>query len=183
MKLSISEILKLVDAAKTEEEKIALLHKHHSQAIVDILQGVFDDRIKWLLPEGQTPYKPSKEVDIHGALYTEMRRMYLFVEGGHPTLAQNQRERIWIQLLESVDKDDAAMLNFVKDKKLPYPTITYELFRKAYPNISIVHEVKVEEPVVQKKEVKATKPKKKKKPVKAKKKETKSVEVQEQEGT
>jgi hypothetical protein len=68
-------------------------------------------------------------------LYTEIRRLYLFVEGGNPNLSKLRREMLYIQLLESVDPNDAKLLNYVKDKKLPFRGITAKIVNQAFPNL------------------------------------------------
>lgn len=140
MQLAIFEILELVEKAKTEEEKISLLRKHRSQVLADILQGAFDTRIIWLLPEGPAPYKPSHGMNIENALQYEARKMPYFVAnaGKRYELSQNKREIMFIQFLESIHPKDAELMVAVKDKKLPYPSITPELvFSKAYPDMDV----------------------------------------------
>jgi len=85
------------------------------------------------------PYKPSKRENIEGALWTEVRKLYLFVQGGNPNLAQARREQLFLELCESIDPRDAKLLEAVKDKKLPYPSITVQLFQAAYPDVYIEH--------------------------------------------
>lgn len=138
-KIAMSEILSLVEKATTLEDKIRILRQNRSQPFVDVLQGAFDDRIIWLLPEGPVPYKPSREQGISGILYAETRKLRHFVRGGNPALSQTKRETLFIQLLEAIDPLDAKLLEYVKDKKLPYPSITYELLRQAFPDVNIVH--------------------------------------------
>lgn len=135
MKLSISEVLKRADAIKDVEKRKQFLLEHDSPAIHAIFKAAYDPKIKFLLPEGPAPYKPSDFDDLEGRLYTEMRKMYLFVEGGHPGLTKVKREQLFIDLLESVDPQDAALLVSIKDKKLPYKHITQAFVRKAYPGL------------------------------------------------
>ena len=139
MQLAIYEILEQVQKAQTEEEKVAILRKHRSRTLVDILMGAFDKRIIWLLPEGPAPFKPNQGMDVEGALYHEARKMPYFVAnaGQQYELSQNKREILYIQFLESIHPKDAALMVYVKDKKLPYPSITAELvFGKAFPDVN-----------------------------------------------
>lgn len=133
----MSEVLEKVESAPKLSDKIRLLQENRHQPLVDLLQGVFDSRIKWLLPEGPVPYKPSKRENIEGALYSETRRLYLFVENGNTKLSQVKREFLFIELLENLDPRDAKLLEHVKDKKLPYPSINAELFRAAFPDVDL----------------------------------------------
>lgn len=132
-KFRISEILQLVEEAPDNELKVEILRSHDSIPLRQILQWTFDSRIKWLLPEGDVPYKPSPFTEVDGALYSEVRRLYLFVEGGNDSLKPLRREQLFIQLLESLHPDDARLLTFVKDKQLPYKSITPKLVNEAFP--------------------------------------------------
>ena len=135
MKLGIAEILKKADQASTIEEKREIFIRNISQQLIDILRYVFDPKIKFLLPEGAMQYRPNQLLDCENVLYTETRRLYLFVEGGHPTLTQPKRERLFRAVLENVGSDDAELLIHVKDKKLPYPTLTKDVVLRIFPNL------------------------------------------------
>ena len=134
MLYSLSEVLQKVQDAPTKEEKICLLRAHNSKSLQQLLDAVFNPNVKFLLPKGPVKYKPAPDgADIEGSLYENMKRMYLFVEGGHKTLTQKKREILFLQLLESVTPDDAKLLLSVKDKKLPYRSITLKLLKEAFP--------------------------------------------------
>ena len=134
-KLGISEILKLASSMKDDDAKIACLRQNASPTLHAILRGAFDPGIKWLLPEGNPPYKPCELVDQHSRLYTETRKLYLFIEGGNPNLKQIRREQLFIELLEAVDPEDAKLLLSIKDKELHYPGITKDLINQAFPGL------------------------------------------------
>ena len=78
-------------------------------------------------------------LEVHGALTSELRRMYLFVDGPTETqqkLKQQRREALFIELLESVHPDDAKLLLSMKERKLPVKGITRKLVAEAFPNLS-----------------------------------------------
>jgi hypothetical protein len=137
MKKSISEILELVEKAPTRNDKVRLLQENFSKSLVEILQGAFDVRIKWLLPEGPVPYTPNNLMDIEHVLYNRSRELYLFAQGGNPSLTQARREQLFIQFLESLDKKDAQLIVHIKDKKLPYSSITPDIVVEAFPQFNI----------------------------------------------
>ena len=56
-------------------------------------------------------------MDAQGTLHTEMRRMYVFLEG-KANVTQARREQMFVQILETIDPDDAALLIQVKDGKI-----------------------------------------------------------------
>lgn len=135
MKLSVAEVLKRASDMKDENQQIQWLRQNNSVALESILRGAFDPAIKWQLPPGAPPYKPSDIVDQQHRLYTECRKLYLFIEGGNPNLKQIRREHLFIEMLEAIDPEDAKLLLAVKEKTMPYPNITLDLVRKAFPLI------------------------------------------------
>lgn len=133
MKLGIAEILKRASGIEDESARIHWLRTNHNPTLQMILRYAFDPKIVWLLPEGAPPYKPNELVDQQSRLYSEARKLYLFIEGGNPGLKPLRREQLFIELLEVVDPEDAKLLLAVKDKTIPYPGITKEFINKAYP--------------------------------------------------
>jgi hypothetical protein len=135
MRLSISEILTKANAIKDAEERKNFIRQNDSPALQTILKYCYDPNIKWLLPKGPAPYSPSEHVEGHGMLYSEARKLYLFVEGGNNNLSRHKREMLFINLLESIDKNDAELLVSVKDKELPYKLLTRKFIEKVYPGL------------------------------------------------
>jgi len=135
MRIGVSEFLEKVNKLKKKEEKVAALQHNDSFIIRTILQGALDPRVKWLLPEGTPPYKPSELVDQENVLLREARRLIHFVEGGNPDLKQMRRETLFVELLESVAPSDAKLLCSIKDKKLPFKGITVDIVKEAFPGL------------------------------------------------
>jgi len=136
MKLGVAEILKNASKLKSRNDKINYLRTNKSLPLKQVLQYCFDPNIKWALPEGFPPFRSNdKLVDQESMFYNEARRLYLFIEGGHPTLKQTRREQLFIELLETLDPNDANMLCSIKDKKMPFKGITYKLTKETFPDI------------------------------------------------
>lgn len=135
MKLGVSEVLEKAAQVTDRNERIRYLQLNASTPLNTVLQGVFDPRIKWLLPEGEPPYKPNDLVDQQNSLFTECRKMYLFVENGNSNLKPLRREALFIQMLERLDPKDAKLMVSVKDKHMPYPGITEDIVREAFPGL------------------------------------------------
>ena len=105
----LGEIIQTVKEAKSVNEKIKILQANDSRELRGIFELAYDNRLKWALPEGTPPYKPlDKSFDNQGMLHTEMRRMYIFLEG-KANMPQARREQSFVQLLEQLDPDDAAI--------------------------------------------------------------------------
>ena len=148
MRLGIFQILEKAAEPKATADKIAVLHQHSSPALHTILKYTYDPNIVWDLPEGQPPYKPCPFPAQEMRLYSEIRRLYLFIKGGNPNLTKLRREALFIELLESIHPSDAALLVHVKDKKLPYKGLTAKVIKEAFPGL--IEELTTNEEATQK---------------------------------
>jgi len=134
------EIFKQVDEAPIKKDKIKILHKYSSAGLKTILGYTYNPNIKWLLPDTDPPYKELPEnADQESRLISELRKLYLFIEGDTPTqrnLKQAKREELFISMLEVVDPADAKVLLAMKTGKLPYKGLTRNLVAEAFPNLA-----------------------------------------------
>jgi hypothetical protein len=135
MRLGIAEILQKASEMRTENEKVDWLRKNDNIAIRMLLKMGCDKDLKWALPEGDPPYKPCPFDDQESMLFNEVRRMYIFHEGGNPNLKPKRREELFVQMLESIDKEDAKLVLGIKNKKIPFKGITPRLINKAWPGL------------------------------------------------
>lgn len=136
MRKSVAEILEEATKISKKEDKIEFLRNNANPTLLKVLQWAYDPRIKWLLPEGKAPYNPTKYLDQEGNLYSEARRLYLFVEGGNPNLSSLRRETLFIQLLETLSPSEAALIESVKDKKIPYKGMTQKFVEEVFPGLT-----------------------------------------------
>lgn len=134
-RIGIAEFLENVSKMKKKEDRVNTLKNNDHFAIKTILQGAFDPRVKWLLPEGDPPYTPSVLVDQENVLIHDIRKLVHFIEGGNPNLKQNKRESMFVAMLETVAPADAKLLCALKEKKLPWKGITAEIVSEAYPGL------------------------------------------------
>lgn len=134
MKLSISEILQKADNLPSKKEKIAFLRQQSNKPFLEVIRHFLDPTIKFLLPEKVT-YSFNEFTDCDSVLYTKARELYLFVEGGHPTLKQDRREKLWRLFLEALAPADALLMLELRKKELPYKTITVDLINEAFPGL------------------------------------------------
>jgi len=129
--LSLAEIVNTACKLKTKEEKVAWLRKHNSLPLRNILKLVYDRNMKLLLPNVAPPYKPSDLPDSHGMLYRETRKLKHFVEGFSGNITQMKREQLFIQMLETVDREDAELLIKMIAQK-PLKGLTAETINEAF---------------------------------------------------
>ena len=132
-RIGVAEFLENVSKLKKKEDKIAALQANDSYILRTILQGAFDPRIKWALPEGTPPYKVNDLVDQENVLIKDVRKLVYFVEGGSPNMKALKRETLFIEFLESLAPADAKMILAMKEKKLPWKSITPQLVNEAFP--------------------------------------------------
>ena len=130
------EILTKVNNAKDKPAKIAVLRKHDSVPLRQVLKGAFDPSIEWDLPEGTPPFKRNDAPagTEHTTLYTEARRLWHFVKGADDNLKQSKKEMMFIQLLEGLQEDDADLMIAVKEKSLNkrYKGLTDAVVKEAF---------------------------------------------------
>ena len=97
-----------------------------------IFEHAFLPEKKFVLPEGEPPFKPdSAPLGMTPAnLYMEVKKLYVFCR---EDLAALRRETLFINLLENVHPTEAKLLVHIKDQNLPklYSKITHKLVADA----------------------------------------------------
>lgn len=122
-------VTEMLDDINSDPDKLALYKEDAALRI--ILMHAFVPQKKFILPEGEPPFKPSAEpMGMNPTnLFSELRRMYVFLR---EDLTPLKRESLFISLLEGVHPTEAKMLIAVKDQELHklYPKITRKLLEK-----------------------------------------------------
>lgn len=134
VKQPLSHLFKQISRLPAAKQ-VEALQQCGDSVVRSVLNYAYNPQIKFLLPEGPTPFDPLKDGtnDDPGLLYGEIRRLYLFIDGGNPNLKPANRERLWIELLKYVHQDDAALLDQVKDKGIV--GIKASTVKKAFPDL------------------------------------------------
>ena len=137
MALSIPLIFEDIAKANSIEARQKVLLENESNPLKELLKYAFHPDIKFVLPPGMPPYKTIGSPEEYNPtyLYPNIRKFYLFVEGGHEGITQLRREQLFIQMLESLHPKEAEVVIQVKDKKLKYRGLTYKLVKKTFPEI------------------------------------------------
>ena len=133
-----SEIFTIANNIEDKNMRAQFLRENGTRAIQELIRLNFDTDIKFLLPDGRPNFlegddKPPTFDDA--SLNYEVRRLYLFIEGGNPNLSDLKRETLWIEMLNSLHADEADDLTHMKDRTLhkKYKNITHEVCHLAYP--------------------------------------------------
>lgn len=113
MSKPITEILADINADYKNAEK----YIKQKAALSIIFQHAYMPEKKFLLPDGEPPYKPAAEplgmTPVN--LLTELRRFYVFCRAD---LKQLQRETMFVGLLEGLHADEVKLMMAVKDQTL-----------------------------------------------------------------
>lgn len=122
-------VTQMLDEINADPSKIELYRD--DAALRLILAHAFVPEKKFLLPEGEPPYKRSAEPMgmTPTNLFSELRRLYVFCRAD---LTPIKRESLFISFLEGVHPEEAKMLIAVKDQELHklYPKINRKLLEK-----------------------------------------------------
>lgn len=133
MRLSIAEIVNKAAELKTEKERVEWLQKHNNDALRTVLKFTYDPTIEFLIPDTPPPWKKNDYIGVEGMLYSEARRLKIFIKGGgYDHLNKVKREQLFISLLEDVDNDDAEILCKMITKK-PFKGIPKSVAMAAFP--------------------------------------------------
>ena len=134
----IHEILELASSQRTKAKKVDILKEYRDDSLTAVLIWNFDDTVKSAIPEGEVPYKEN-EVPVgtdHTSLRREWKQLYHFIQGGNNTLSALRRETMFIQMLEGLHPEEAAIICLVKDKNLTEKyKLTQDIVAEAFPDI------------------------------------------------
>ena len=135
---SVVEILQEAVKLKSKKDKVALLSQYTNRKdMMYIMKGVYDSNIEWLLPKGELP-KETNYNNVSGPDLADDRLIRVYknlrylVKGGADNMSPSKREKVFLDMIESLWVEEAKLLVSVKDKKLPYK-LTQEVLHEAYP--------------------------------------------------
>lgn len=131
-----SEIIEEFEKASTKQERIAILRKYDHPRFRTFLQAAFNPKIEFDVPIPN--YRPAVEPAGMNFAYldAEMLKMYRFVKN-HPSrpagLTPEKQKQLLVVILESLHKDEAALLIKMLQKKLEVKFLTPNLINEALP--------------------------------------------------
>ncbi len=130
----MANIVAKIEAQTTVEKQAEFLQLHSSYALKAVLGYGMDPGVKWLLPDGDPPYRPLFEAaDQEGRFYVECKKLIYFVDSPEGREVKPlKREQLFIQVLESVDPRDAKLLLRMKHRQIK---IMPEAIKIAFPNL------------------------------------------------
>jgi hypothetical protein len=127
----ITEILSEID-----KDPVKINSFKDNGALRLIFEHAFDPAKKFVLPEGEPPYKQdAAPIGMSPAnLYMEARKLYVFCRAD---LTAIRRETLFIQLLENVHPSEAKLLLAIKEQNITkmYPNITHKMVSDTWATI------------------------------------------------
>ena len=136
----ISEVLTEAGQLSKREERIKFLRMNKSPGLTDILRINYDETIVSALPLGAPSYRQDDapkgyEYTILNKAYTQFK--YFFKGPIANKMKPLKREGLFLNLLESLNPEEAELLIAAKDKKMKYKGITKKLVSDAFPNLIV----------------------------------------------
>ena len=136
----ISEVLAEAGKIVIREERIKFLRLNKSPGLTDILRIQYDDSIVSVLPLGAPSYKQDDapkgyEYTILNKAYTQFK--YFFKGPVSSGMKPLKREGLFLNLLESLNPEEAELLIAAKDKKMKSKGITKRLVNDTFPGLLV----------------------------------------------
>ena len=136
MEHRIDKILEGANKRRNFERRVSALRENSSKTLKTVLRGAYDDRIRFILPEGMPPQaklneddsKATKTISDHLESF-----VYFFDEG--ELVPMDIRIKIFINILETISKREAEILVAMKDKNLHslFKNLDKETVKTAFP--------------------------------------------------
>ena len=136
----IHEVLEKASELKTKTEKKEYLLKNNSKPLRNILKGGFDKSVIFILPKGSPPYRKDdapKGLEPSNLFRISSRFKYFFKGGLGEQMPAARREKMFIDILESLHPEEAELVIAMKEKKLvgKYKGITKNLVKEIWPTL------------------------------------------------
>lgn len=139
MTMGIAEIVDKAGKRRTKAEKVAVLREHSSPALKDFFTYVANPHIQFLIPSSRPPFeKKDKSLDLQNEFIRDLNKKklnYFISIDNVPVhnIKQPKREQMFLQMLESVDPDDAEVILLMINKELP-KGISMPVVKEYIPN-------------------------------------------------
>ena len=132
----IWEVLEAAAKERKNSDRITLLQHYKCSALTDVLRGFYDKRVQFDLPKGEAPpYSATDESPPSNLMRRNIMFKY-FVKGTPDcrALGQIKKEKLFVQLLESVHaKDSQLLVSMINKEKIR--GISSKLVLEAFPGL------------------------------------------------
>jgi hypothetical protein len=139
MLINLYEVFEEFEKAPSRKEKVAVLQKHSSWALREVLKGTFHPDIKFSLLRAPSYRASDSPVGMgYTSIHQELGRAYLFEENNpriQKGLTGARKEQILIQILESLEAREAKIYLDMLLKKQHVKGLTEAIVREAFPDL------------------------------------------------
>jgi hypothetical protein len=135
-----SEILDEFRDCETKEQRLAVLKRYDHPRFKSFLFYAFSSNIKFdvEIPTYRDAVEPAGL--NHTYLHNEVDKMYLFIKD-HPArpdgLTPEKQKQLLLVILESLYKDEAALMVKMMNKNLSVSNLTKKIILEAYPDLNL----------------------------------------------
>lgn len=131
----LADIFAELKNTKSKKQKIQILRRHdNDEQFKELCAYAVNPHLKWMIPEGAPPYKKGEPIDAEGVFWTEIRRLYIFIDCPQAgNLNTIKVQGLFIDMLENLHPDDAELLIAIKDRKRI--GITEKLIKETWPGL------------------------------------------------
>lgn len=135
----IHEVLLETCKLENREDRIKYLQENAYKQVKSVLQLCYNDRIQLDLPKGKPPFTPCPEGREPAPIANAFKPIGLTVKGNSVT--RMKKEKIFIQILETLHLEDAKLLCAAKDGTIAhhdnkkYSKITKSLVEASFPDL------------------------------------------------
>ena len=138
---NIYEIFDEFEVAGNKKERMSVIERNLSKALVQVLELAFHPNFQWLITELPEEYTIPETNKITGLsqcqLSTEIRKLYLFQKGNPAAevLSPEKRKQLLLQLLESLEPRESEVVMCILTKDLGVRGLDYKFVKEAFPNL------------------------------------------------
>ena len=137
---NVYEIFDEFEEAKNKKERMSVIEKNLSATLVKVLELTFHPKYQWKVKELPENYKLPTDMlpgITHDNLNSQLRRLYMFVEGDATaeSLTPRRQEEILLQILESIEPREAEVILGIFQKDLGVNGLDYKFVKEAFPNL------------------------------------------------
>ena len=135
----IFEVLEKTCELKDRDDRIAYLKEHAFKQVKSVLQLCYNDKVVLDLPYGKPPFEECPIGREPTSVQNAFKVIGVCVKGNR--ISRMEKEKKFIQILESINKEDALILCAAKDSTLTtlsnkkYSKITKSLVEACFPEI------------------------------------------------
>ena len=137
---NIYEVFDEFELATSKKEKMEVIEKNLSKALVDTLQLTYHPDYQWLITELPENYKVPTDI-LPGIapqqLSTQLRKLYLFQKGNSAAeiLTIEKRNQLLLQILETLEPREAEVIIGILQKDQGVKGLNYKFVKEAFPKL------------------------------------------------